>query len=105
MEQELVKLAKWKLHRFYITNPSIDKYLPPTTVLNPTTLASFMEKYKVLYIKANTQHSGRGIIKAWKSNTGYSYVYVRDKVNTTSNITQLYNEITNRKALYPIPKT
>jgi uncharacterized circularly permuted ATP-grasp superfamily protein len=93
VQKELVELAKWKLHRFYAANPAIAKYLPPTTVFNPTSLSAYMEKYKTLYIKGNTQHTGVGIIKAWKSPKGYKYVHVRGKVNTAPSIQDLHDQI------------
>jgi uncharacterized circularly permuted ATP-grasp superfamily protein len=90
---KLAKLAKWKLHRFYVKNPQIANYLPPTAVFHPSSLSTFMEKYHTVYIKPNTQHTGNGVIKAWKSAQGYQFVRVRGKVNQSHSLQDLHGRI------------
>ncbi|MDB5054410.1 MAG: hypothetical protein JWM44_2460 [Bacilli bacterium] len=93
MNEKLARLAKWKLHRFYAKSPEIVKHLPQTAFFTPSSFSSFMNKYNSVYIKANTQHTGKGIIKVWKTVNGYQFVKVRGKANFSPSTKDLYNKI------------
>ncbi|NOU85457.1 YheC/YheD family protein [Paenibacillus sp. LMG 31460] len=95
MHPSLARLAKWNLHRFYSKHSWIAKHLPPTTFYTRETLSSFLQKYKTIYIKANTQHTGKGIIKAWKTTKGYQFVKVRGKTTFASSIEDIHQHIKN----------
>ena len=58
-----------------------------------SSLSTFMNKYKNVYIKATHQHTGRGIIKAWKINHGYRFIKVRGKARFSPTIKHLYKKI------------
>ncbi|TVY07040.1 YheC/YheD family protein [Paenibacillus cremeus] len=98
VQQKLARLAKWKLHRFYLKYPRIARYLPPTALLTPETLDRFLRLYKVVYIKASTVHTGKGIIKAWKADNGYKFVIVRGEIRHATSAHDLYRRIHN---MYP----
>lgn len=98
MERIVDRLAKWKMHQFYSKHPEIVQALPPTAILTLSSLTSFMNKYNKVYLKANTIHTGRGIIKAWRIPNGYKYVRVRGKVNSCPSTTALCRDI---KKMYP----
>ncbi len=93
MQRIVDRLAKWKMHRFYAKNPEISGFLPPAVLLTPASLVKFIEQYKTVYIKANTIHTGRGIIKAWKSKNGYQYVRVRGKVMNSPSADHLIKKV------------
>jgi hypothetical protein len=72
MEQELSKLAKWKLHRFYSTNPA--RVLPrkihftlPKRVCLPNTANTTNESYNsnVYKVKKSQQHHTRRVMVCW----------------------------------------
>jgi hypothetical protein len=95
MQDKLARLAKWNLHRFYSGNPQIARYLPPTAILAPGTLSSFLDKHGTVYIKANRQHTGKGIMKAWKTPFGYKFVKVRGKAIFAPSKKELFNKVRN----------
>lgn len=100
------RLAKWKMHRFYARHPEISKFLPPAAILTPKSLADFINRYGTVYIKANTIHTGKGIVKAWKSPDGYHYVRVRGKVKhapSTAYLCEKVKEI-SQKDLFIVQK-
>ncbi|KRF43631.1 hypothetical protein ASG93_01535 [Paenibacillus sp. Soil787] len=90
------RLAKWKMHRFYERNPLLAKHLPPTAVMTPSSLAIFLGKYKTVYIKGNTVHTGKAVIKAWKTAAGYKYVWKTGKVLSASSPADLFQQIKRR---------
>jgi uncharacterized circularly permuted ATP-grasp superfamily protein len=93
MNKKLARLARWKLHCFYAKNPEIAKHLPDSAVFTPQSLAAFMKKYNSVYIKANTQHTGRGIIKVWKAGKGFNYIKVRGKASFSPTTKDLYTSV------------
>lgn len=88
-------LDKWKMHRFYSNNAAIAKYLPPTGQFTKQTLSHFMNRYKKVYIKAARVHTGRGIVKAWKSKKGYRFIKIRGKATDASSTQELYRKVKN----------
>jgi uncharacterized circularly permuted ATP-grasp superfamily protein len=98
VRQKLARLGKWKLHQFYSQYPRINRYLPHTAILTPTTLQRFLGQYDAVYIKATTIHTGRGIIKAWKSENGYKYVLVRGQIRHAATVNDLYLRI---RSMFP----
>ena len=107
MHPSLARLAKWNLHRFYSKHSKIAKYLPPTTFFSSETLSSFLQKYKNIYIKANSVHTGRGIIKAWKTANGFQFVKIRGKATFVSSSQEIYQHIkkTSPQTTYIVQKT
>jgi uncharacterized circularly permuted ATP-grasp superfamily protein len=93
MPNKLARLSKWRLHRFYAKKSAISKHLPHTAPFSASSLSTFMNKYKSVYIKATHQHTGRGIIKAWKMNRGYRFIKVRGKASFSPTIKHLYKKI------------
>lgn len=89
------RVDKWKMHRFYSKNPAIAKYLPPTKPLTQKTLFSFLSQYKNVYIKATRVHTGRGIVKAWKSRGEYRFVKIKGKAEDASSTQELYRKVKN----------
>ncbi|MGO4275018.1 YheC/YheD family protein [Paenibacillus sp. TAF58] len=105
MHPSLARLAKWNLHRFYSKHSKIAKYLPPTTFFSSETLSSFLQKYKNIYIKANRVHTGRGIIKAWKTANGFQFVKIRvnkERIESTKKqLISLSHEIMRYSEKFP----
>jgi len=106
METIVVRLAKWKMHRFLSNHPEIAKSLPPAAVFTPSSLVTFMENHKSVYIKGNTLHTGKGIIKAWRVPNGYQYIRVSGKAHYSPSAIDLYQEIkkTNPNQMFIIQK-
>ncbi|KIL40074.1 hypothetical protein SD70_16280 [Gordoniibacillus kamchatkensis] len=93
MQEKLARLAKWKLHRFYARNSYIARYLPPTAMLTPNSLQRFMDAYKTVYIKASTVHTGKGIVKVWRTERGYRYVQVKGRASFSPSLQDLYRKL------------
>jgi uncharacterized circularly permuted ATP-grasp superfamily protein len=70
-------MGKWKLHRFYHQDANLRRYLPETALYSLATLTKFLHRYSAVYIKPDHEHTGKGIIKAWKLNKGYTFIKVR----------------------------
>ncbi|MEB3101643.1 YheC/YheD family protein [Ferviditalea candida] len=86
-------MAKWPLHRFFYKQPEFREYLPPTALFNRETLRAFLSQYPEVYIKANLEHAGRGIIKVWKHGEGYEFVKIRGRKTCADSIDQLYAKL------------
>lgn len=86
-------LTKWRLHRFYAKHPVISKHLPPTALCNKNTLNLFLDRYRTVFIKGSTQHTGKGIVKAWKTKAGYSLIKVRGNPRAVPDIKRLYSTV------------
>jgi hypothetical protein len=71
--------GKWGLHRFYSKDLFLRDYLPPTAIYRHETLKRFIQQYRSVYIKPNMEHTGKGIIKAWRGEKGYTFVKVTGK--------------------------
>lgn len=85
--------SKWVLHRLYSKHSDLRKRLPSTSILTPASLARYLTKYDAVYIKGKNQHTGAGIIKAWKTNKGYHFVKERGKPIDTESIDDLYEMV------------
>ncbi|MGG3308921.1 YheC/YheD family protein [Paenibacillus sp. 2KB_20] len=97
----MTAVGKWYLHRFYSKDYEIRKYLPPTALFNEQTLRTFMEKYGAVYIKPDKEHMGKGILKAWKTDSGYAFVLLRGAVVKCASLDELYKEIKKRSLSQP----
>ncbi|WP_186446068.1 YheC/YheD family protein [Paenibacillus cremeus] len=93
MYEKMKLLAKWRLHRFYSKHSGIAAYLPPTTMLNVKTLTRYLNDYGTVYVKASTQHQGRGVVKVWQADEGYRFVRVRGKINKAATVQELVQRI------------
>ncbi|KEQ22696.1 YheC/YheD family protein [Paenibacillus tyrfis] len=82
--------SKWVLHRLYSKHAGLRKRLPPTSILTPASLSRSLKSYGAVYIKGKNQHTGSGIIKAWKTANGYRFVKERGKRVNTKSIHDLY---------------
>lgn len=87
------RLAKWKMHRFYSKHPEISRYLPPTTRLTRESLENYVRLYGTVYIKANTIHTGRGIVKAWPADDGYDFIRVRGSVQHADSAAEVMRKV------------
>ncbi|RNB88803.1 YheC/YheD family protein [Brevibacillus nitrificans] len=99
--------SKWALHKFYSRSSSLGRYLPPTAVLSRKTLSAYLRRYSSVYIKPDAEHTGTGIIRAWKKNGRYSFVKVKGKKRESSSVEGLYKKIrkSNGKGRHIIQKT
>lgn len=68
------EMGKWGCWRFFAAEPSIRPYLPPTSILHVNSLRNFLTTHNAVYIKPSAGWGGRGIIKAWKTPTGFAFV-------------------------------
>lgn len=93
MQRIVDRLAKWKMHRFYSRHPEISRYLPPTSKLTKESLENYIRLYGTVYVKANTIHTGRGIVKVWPARNGYDFVRVRGKFRHVDSAPQLINKV------------
>lgn len=75
----MISSSKWSLHKFFSKSPSIRPFLPPTSLYQPTRLGPFLDKYQMVYIKPTKKHMGKGIMRVWKTETGYQFVKERGK--------------------------
>jgi hypothetical protein len=71
--------GKWGLHTFYLKAHNIKQMLPETRLLSGTSLRELLRRYGSVYIKPNMEHTGKGIMKAWKSAKEYHLVKVNDQ--------------------------
>ena len=85
--------GKWGLHRFYAKDAEIAKLLPPTVLLNREAFVRYLGQYGSVYIKPNMEHKGKGIIKAWKSGSVYSFVKVKGGVHRFDSADAMYGAI------------
>ncbi|WP_239618249.1 YheC/YheD family protein [Cohnella mopanensis] len=83
--------SKWEIHRLYSRHPELHKLLPPTTLLSKDSLSEYLDKYHSVYIKGENEHTGSGIIKAWKTENGYRYVKVKGEPVNVNSIENLYD--------------
>ncbi|TJY42593.1 YheC/YheD family protein [Cohnella pontilimi] len=85
--------SKWEIQELYSRHPELRKLLPPMAILTPHSLSKFLHKYKSVYIKGRHEHTGSGIIKAWKTETGYRYVRVKGAPVDVRSIDELYEKV------------
>lgn len=85
--------SKWELHQLYAKHYSLGKRLPPSSVLSKDNLLYFLDKYKEVYIKGINQHTGSGIIKAWKTENGYGFIKERGEPEDVYSIYDLYDKV------------
>ncbi|RKP56218.1 YheC/YheD family protein [Cohnella endophytica] len=85
--------SKWEIHRLYSRHPSLYKLLPQTTLLSINSLSEYLDKYHSVYIKGKREHTGLGIIKAWKTDDGYRFVKVKGEPVDVRSIEDLYHKL------------
>ncbi|MBD2870003.1 YheC/YheD family protein [Paenibacillus arenilitoris] len=92
--------SKWNLHKFYYRDAYIRNFLPDTALLNQESLKQFLDKYDSVYIKPDRRHGGNGVIRARKSENGYSFTAIAGrKAENESDIPtvqELYRKIAKR---------
>lgn len=93
--------SKWSLHKFYWKDPQIRPFLPPTSLLNPNSLQSFLSKYQSVYVKPNRKHMGKGIMKVWKSGSGYAFIKERGGKSESSSLEELYQNMMKNRLSQP----
>ncbi len=86
-------MGKWGLWKFFSSVRSIRPFLPPTTLLTRSSLAAYLANYKAVYIKPTGGCQGRGVIRAWKTDSGYSFVRERGAPVACPSIDDLYRKI------------
>lgn len=87
--------SKWEIHQLYSKHSDLRKLLPPTSILTPGSLSKYLDKYPSVYVKGKNEHTGSGIIKAWKTEKGYRFVRVKGKPVDVKSIDELYNKVTD----------
>lgn len=85
--------SKWEIHRLYAGHSKFRKRMPPTSVLSRSTLKKFINLYPSVYIKGKNEHTGFGIIKAWKTKDGYRYVKVKGEPESANTLEELYEKV------------
>jgi hypothetical protein len=85
--------SKWEIHRLYSKNTDLRKLLPPTSLLSINSLSKYLDKYNSVYIKGKSEHTGSGIIKAWKTENGYRFVKVKGEPVDVKSIDDLYDKL------------
>jgi uncharacterized circularly permuted ATP-grasp superfamily protein len=86
--------SKWELHQLYTEHPDLCKLLPPTSILTLESLTHYLDQYNAVYIKGKNEHTGSGIIKAWKSSS-YRYVKEKGKPSKEKSVDDLYQTVKN----------
>lgn len=103
------KHGKWKKTKLLIRHRQFKKYVPPTTIFNKTNLASFLDKYRSVYIKPDLGRHGHGVIQAKKVVNGSKeqYTFHLDlKRKSFHSFDELYKAVrkTTRGQFYLIQK-
>jgi len=84
--------SKWEIHQLYAAH-DLGKLFPPTAILSLDSLSEYLNRYDSVYVKGRNEHTGFGIIKAWKTSNGYRYVKVRGNPGETDSIEQLFEKV------------
>src|SRR5690606_37608968 len=71
-------VAKFHYYRVFRRDPVLRRHMPDTAICARDSLASFLDKYKTVYIKPNVGGRGEGVVKAWRSADG-RILYVVEK--------------------------
>jgi uncharacterized circularly permuted ATP-grasp superfamily protein len=85
--------SKWELHRLYAKHPDLRKLLPPTSILTLDSLSHYLDQYDAVYIKGKNEHTGLGIIKAWKNRSSYRYVKIKGEASKEKYVNDLYQKV------------
>ncbi|WP_261381600.1 YheC/YheD family protein [Paenibacillus cremeus] len=88
--------GKWSQYRFYARDARFRPYMPQTALLNQQTLSSYLGRFGSVYVKPNLQHTGKGVMKAWRQNNRYHYVFVRGKVQSFETVQEMYRHMRRR---------
>ncbi|WP_274652363.1 YheC/YheD family protein [Paenibacillus humicola] len=72
-------MGKWKLHQFYSRDEGLRGLLPSTSLYSPAALKRYLNRYRAVYIKPDMEHTGKGIVKAWRTGEGYAFIKVRGR--------------------------
>lgn len=86
-------MAKYPYHQLFKRDSKIRPHLPEMTICKPSTMASYLHKYRSVYIKPNVGGRGEGVIKAWKESNRYAYVIEKGHPNYCSSTSELYKEL------------
>ncbi|WCK55543.1 YheC/YheD family protein [Aneurinibacillus sp. Ricciae_BoGa-3] len=92
-KQRKREMGKWGLWNFFASEEDIRVYLPELDLFNRSTLESYLSNYSVVFIKPDYGWGGQGIIKAWKTGNGYSFVRIRGKAISCETLDSLYMRI------------
>ncbi|BCJ86738.1 YheC/YheD family protein [Effusibacillus dendaii] len=93
------EMGKWGLYKFFKADTAVSRYLPPTAVLNCSTLQSFLSNHSAVYIKPANGSTGRGVIKVWKHNGRYAYVKEKGTQLQFSDLDSLYRKLRAEQAV------
>lgn len=85
--------SKWEIHQLYSNSTGLRRLLPQTSLLSLHSLSKYLDKYDSVYIKGKNEHTGLGIIKAWKTDHGYRYVKVKGQSVYVDSIEDLYTKL------------
>ncbi|GLX65910.1 YheC/YheD family protein [Paenibacillus glycanilyticus] len=64
---------KWVKQAALLASPALAPHIPPTKRYNAVNLKSMLAKHQMVVIKPVVGTGGHGVIKVWKTNTGFSY--------------------------------
>lgn len=77
------RFNKWKIHKVLSKNQMIDKYLPHTVIFSKENLRLMIDKYKKVYVKANSSGQGKHVVQVVKTPANeYQLRYFRKKLTT-----------------------
>ncbi|KIL40075.1 hypothetical protein SD70_16285 [Gordoniibacillus kamchatkensis] len=76
--------GKWGLHTFYSKAPHLARLLPHTRPLGKASFAAMLDRYGSVYVKPNMEHTGKGIMKVWKTTGSYLLVKVKSRPRSFS---------------------
>jgi len=68
---------KWKRHQSLTGHPVLKRHLPPTRLLRPGTLRSFLRKYDIVYVKPVYGSFGNRILRISRGGRSYFLRYER----------------------------
>lgn len=88
--------SKWSLHRFYRKHPILRSYLPPTRILQFSSLQDFLHSYHSVYVKPDREHRGKGIMKVWKQQQSYLLVHEKGQVKRYRSVKDVYQKIKSK---------
>ncbi|MGG1658136.1 YheC/YheD family protein [Brevibacillus sp. NRS-1366] len=92
----MISSSKWSLHQFFSKSSYIRPFLPPTSLYQPAQLGPYLAKYPTVYIKPTRTHMGKGILRVWKTETGYQFVKERGEPIHADSLEDLKQKITKQ---------
>ncbi|UOF91628.1 YheC/YheD family protein [Fodinisporobacter ferrooxydans] len=92
--QKRPEMGKWLLWKFFHSDSAIRPFLPPTKRLSLSTCREFLNRYSAVYLKPAGGWGGKGIIRAWRTQSGYAFIREKGQTYHCKSIEDLYQTIT-----------